>query len=182
MENPILEFNNKADSILPLINSFNLLPLPPEKRIRNKLSFAFTPQYFNTHIEEINQIVEWRLQNPQPFYAWKRQFRAGIKFDATSEIHRINVPTLVIAGSDDRVVSPESSKRLSEGIPNSRFKIIEETGHLLFIEKAEEFNRTVLDFLKEISKTEKPIEQEEEKVWWKKIPCFLSSLLKRFLP
>jgi pimeloyl-ACP methyl ester carboxylesterase len=166
----MLEFSGKGSNTAPVINSLDSLGLTPEKRIRQGLSLAFTPQYFNTHTKEVDCIVSWRLKNLQPPYAWKRQFMAGVRFDATDRVHRINVPTLVVTGSDDRVVIPEGSKRLAERIPNSRFITIEGTGHLLFIEKAEEFNRIVLDFLWEVK--EPRVERGKKKTWWKRILSF----------
>ncbi len=160
----VLEFSGKGS--IPMINSFGLTP---EKRIRYGLSLAFTPEYFETHAEEVDRIVGWRLANPQPSYGWKRQLMAGIGFEASDRVSRIKALTLVVTGSEDRVVPPESSKRLAEEIPNSRIVTLEETGHLLFIEKAEEFNKIVLNFLHEASNEPK----WKRKEWWRKI---LSSL------
>ncbi len=160
----VLEFSGKGS--IPMINSFGLTP---EKRIRYGLSLAFTPEYFETHAEEVDRIVGWRLANPQPSYGWKRQLMAGIGFEASDRVSRIKALTLVVTGSEDRVVLPESSKRLAEEIPNSRIVTLEGTGHLLFIEKAEEFNKIVLNFLHEASNEPKG----KRKEWWRKI---LSSL------
>jgi pimeloyl-ACP methyl ester carboxylesterase len=160
----VLEFSDKGS--IPMINSFGLTP---EKMIRYGLSLAFTPEYFETHAEEVDRIVGWRLANPQPSYAWKRQLMAGIGFEAADRVSRIKASALVVTGSEDRVVPPESSKRLAEEIPNSRIVTLEGTGHLLFIEKAEEFNKIVLNFLHEASNEPKG----ERKEWWRKI---LSSL------
>ena len=155
----VLEFSNKGSVPLPLINSIGLTP---KEKIRYGLSLAFTPEYFKNHAEEIDRIVDWRLSNPQPPYAWKRQFMAGINFDATDRVSQIKAPTLVVTGSEDRVTPPERSKRLAEEIPNSRLIILEGTGHLLSIEQAEEFNEIVLSFLQEVSK-EKELKLRERK-------------------
>ncbi|MCI0453906.1 MAG: alpha/beta hydrolase [Candidatus Dadabacteria bacterium] len=169
----VLELSGKGSSPIPL----NPFGLTPEKKIRYGLSLAFTPEYFKNHPEEIDRIVEWRLSNPQPPYAWKRQLIAGMNFDAAQRAGQINVPTLVVTGSEDRVIPPERSKRLAEEIPNSRFITLEGTGHLLFIEQAEKFNKIVLGFLQQLSKQkELEIEWKEKKKWWRKIvSLFLSN-------
>lgn len=154
----ILELSGKGSNPVPMFNS---LGLTAEKRIRYGLSLAFTPEYLGTHTEEIDRIVGWRLENPQPFYAWKRQLIAGMEFDSSDRVHRIKAPTLVITGSQDRVIPPESSKALAERIPGSQFIEIEEAGHLPFIERAEEFNRLVLGFLRESARKGKPRGREE---------------------
>jgi len=166
----MLEFSGKGSTPVPMFNSRGLTT---GKKIRYGLSLAFTPEYLNTHTEEIDRIVEWRLANPQPFYAWKRQLIAGMNFYATDRVHQVRAPTLVITGSEDRVVPLESSKRLAEKIPDSRFITLEGTGHLPFIEKAEEFNKIVLGFLREISRGKEL--DKERKRWWRKIVSFFFS-------
>jgi pimeloyl-ACP methyl ester carboxylesterase len=95
---------------------------------------------------------------------------AGMKFDASDRTSQIMAPTLVVTGSEDRVVPSENSKRLSEKIPNSRFVEIQGTGHLAFIEQAEEFNKMVLGFLKEVTKDkEAVITMKEIRRWWRTI-------------
>jgi len=50
-------------------------------------------------------------------------------------------------GSQDNIVSTESSIRLAETIPGAKIEIIPRAGHLLFIERSEEFNELTLGFL-----------------------------------
>ncbi len=60
---------------------------------------------------------------------------------------RIRVPTLLIWGSEDRVVAAESAKPVQQAIPNSQLVMLEGAGHLPYEELPEEFNREVIDFL-----------------------------------
>jgi len=160
----MLELGGKGSA--PMVNSFG----PPlAQRIRRGLSLAFTPEYFDSHTDEIDRIVEWRLANPQPFFAWKHQLMAGMKFDAAERVHQIEAPTLLVTGSEDRIVSPSSSKAIAERILNSRVVEIQGTGHLSFIEKAEEFNKIVISFLKEVAQEGKIENRRKElRSWWRK--------------
>lgn len=63
------------------------------------------------------------------------------------DLIRINVPTLLFHGRDDRVVNYENSLRLVSLIPDSRLVVINRCGHWLQIEHADEFNRTVAEFI-----------------------------------
>ncbi|GAB3623763.1 alpha/beta fold hydrolase [Mariniluteicoccus endophyticus] len=63
------------------------------------------------------------------------------------KVRGIEVPALLFHGRDDRVVHFEHSLRLVGLIPNSRLVLINRCGHWLQIEHAEEFNKTVLDFI-----------------------------------
>ena len=161
----MLEMSGKGG--VPMVNSFGS---HEKQKSRRGLSLAFTPEYFDSNQDQIDRIVEWRMANPQPFYAWKRQLMAGMKFDASDRVHQIKAPTLVVTGSEDRIVLPSSSKALAERIPNSRLVEIQGTGHLSFIERAEEFNRIVVSFLEEVAQENKPETQRKQAgTWWRRI-------------
>lgn len=164
----IIESNGKASMPSGIEPYYGMTK---EEKIRYGLMSAFTPEYFNNHPEEIDRIVEWRMENPQPTYAWKRQFIAGINFDSSAKVHDIEAPTLVIAGSGDKFVTPDSSRELAVRIPNSRFVTIDGTGHLLFIERSEELNNLVIGFLGEQSKQKgtHPSPEAGEPNWLEKI-------------
>ncbi|MGH7849774.1 MAG: alpha/beta fold hydrolase [Thermodesulfobacteriota bacterium] len=146
-----------------------------EDRIRYGLSLAFTPEYYRQHPEEIERIVRWRLENPQPGYAWTRQLMAGMNFDSSGRAENIHAPTLVLNGTEDRIVTPESARELAGSIPDSRYIEIEGSGHLLFIERSDEFNETVMGFLDEVdAKNNTPAGSGENAAWWKRIVTLLS--------
>jgi 3-oxoadipate enol-lactonase len=67
--------------------------------------------------------------------------------DQTAALSRITVPTRVIVGAEDPS-TPVSASRLIHGeIAGSELVIIEDAAHLSNIEKADEFNAALLDFL-----------------------------------
>jgi proline iminopeptidase len=72
---------------------------------------------------------------------------AALPLDITPQVRTLEVPTLVIAGRFDVNVAPVFSYRLSKTIPNARFAIIEESGHMPFIEQPERFRQLVEDFI-----------------------------------
>ena len=59
----------------------------------------------------------------------------------------ISVPTLVIVGELDRPEMLEIAERLEAEIPNARRETIAGTAHVPSMERSEEFDRLVLDFL-----------------------------------
>ncbi|NMC13886.1 MAG: alpha/beta fold hydrolase [Chloroflexi bacterium] len=67
--------------------------------------------------------------------------------DSTPLLPTINIPTLLIFGDQDEIISIDEAKRLDSLIPDSRLEIINGAGHLLNLEKPEEFNTIVRDFL-----------------------------------
>lgn len=60
---------------------------------------------------------------------------------------KIETPTLVITGDDDRLVPPMLSRRLARDIPNARLAVIPECGHTPQEERPEKFLEAVLPFI-----------------------------------
>ncbi|MEO8666016.1 MAG: alpha/beta hydrolase [Ignavibacteria bacterium] len=63
------------------------------------------------------------------------------------QLKDLNIPALVIAGRKDAVLKVTDSFFIKENIKNSVFKVIHDAGHLSNIEKPEEFNISMEDFL-----------------------------------
>jgi pimeloyl-ACP methyl ester carboxylesterase len=67
--------------------------------------------------------------------------------DTYKLLPKIEAPTLVIAGDNDRLIPVENSRILASRIPKAELAIIKGAGHEFFIEDAEEVNKIVLGFL-----------------------------------
>jgi pimeloyl-ACP methyl ester carboxylesterase len=67
---------------------------------------------------------------------------------ALDRLHTIKAATLVIAGTEDRIVPSISSDVLANRIPDARLVKVEGGSHTLVAEKRGRFNREVLDFLR----------------------------------
>ena len=67
--------------------------------------------------------------------------------DLTAELHRVECPTLVVWGMDDRMGALDVGLLLTRRFPKARMHIFNRCGHWAQVEHREEFNRTVLDFL-----------------------------------
>ncbi len=64
-------------------------------------------------------------------------------------VRGIDVPTLVVHGRDDRVIPLETSLRLHELIDDSQLHVFGRCGHWVQIERADDFHRLVIDFLRD---------------------------------
>lgn len=71
--------------------------------------------------------------------------------DSTELLPRITVPTLIIAGTADALIHPSESEKMARAIPQARFRLIEGAGHLPSLEKPEEVNVTLREWLSEQS-------------------------------
>lgn len=116
------------------------------ERIRKFMIPAFTKDFVQNSFEIVEKTCELREQNEVPESVYLQQLQSATTFDLESEIARITAETLIITGDSDQVVPMQNSINLANSIPNAKLEIIENSGHLFFIEQAEKFNKIVIDF------------------------------------
>ena len=74
-------------------------------------------------------------------------FSAVRKFDIKSELFKIQVPTLIIHGSNDKWIALSQVEYLKEHILNSEMVVLQGSGHALTIETPEKTCETLEKFL-----------------------------------
>jgi 3-oxoadipate enol-lactonase len=110
---------------------------------------------FSEAFYENEQGVEWvrgmmlRHPHPQPPEAFIRQLEAGGRHDARERLRSLDIPTHVIAGEYDILLPVWKSRELAELIPGAKLTVIPASPHGANVERAEEFNSSVLDFIAE---------------------------------
>ncbi len=119
-----------------------------ETALRRGLSLRFSDRFLAEYPEIVEEFLARRKAHLPPAYAWQRQFAACLRFETESRLNALRIPTLIVTGSDDPIVPAENSLRLARVIPTARVMILPGARHLVFIERAEEFNRLVIEFLK----------------------------------
>ena len=87
---------------------------------------------------------ELRACRPETLQADVRAARA---MDLTPHASALDVPTLVLSGSRDRLTTPALAERLSALIPGSRLHIVDGAGHMLPLEAADRVNREIAAFV-----------------------------------
>lgn len=66
----------------------------------------------------------------------------------TDKLHSVKSPTLIVHGAQDQVIPVEYARSACKLIPKARLKIFDECGHCPHIEKASQFDETVVAFLR----------------------------------
>jgi 3-oxoadipate enol-lactonase len=66
---------------------------------------------------------------------------------AVARLGEIRVPTLILVGDQDIPDVHAHAGVIENGIPNSRRIVVEDAGHLMYLEKPDEFTRLVITFL-----------------------------------
>ena len=62
-------------------------------------------------------------------------------------LHRVTVPTLVLWGASDRIVTPDYGRAYAAAIPGAKFEVIEGAGHLPQLEQPEKALSVLSTFL-----------------------------------
>jgi len=80
-----------------------------------------------------------------------RAYRAAMRslglFDSRGRLSEIAVPTLVVTGAHDTTVPPSRQRLLAGWITGARQVTISDAGHAVSVDRPEEFNRLLIDFL-----------------------------------
>ncbi|KMJ58794.1 hydrolase [Bacillus sp. LL01] len=83
----------------------------------------------------------------QIFVALTRMIRDREGDLAAEILRKIDTPSLLIWGEEDKVVPVEIGRRLHKDLPNSKLITYKQTGHLLPEEKPQHVHENILDFL-----------------------------------
>ena len=82
-----------------------------------------------------------------PPETYRKAVRLLTTFDRRKELPAIKVPTLLIAGSDDRTAPAAVMQRMAQKIPGAEYAMLEGCGHLGPMDQPEAFNAALLSFL-----------------------------------
>jgi len=116
------------------------------KSIESLMKIGFKHQFYNkTYLDSLN------LSLNENYMTTSRLLQNLAKdlseFDFHSDLKAIQCPTLLIYGEYDPLTDLAGS-RIHESIDNSEFIIIDKCGHFPFIEKQNEFNEVLVNFMK----------------------------------
>jgi len=112
--------------------------------------WLFSTEFLRNH-QAVDQTLALFASNPNPLSpeAYTRQAEAYLKHDALDRLKDVKAPTLVISGEQDRLTPPWIARELADAIPGAKFHLVEGSGasHALILERPDDFNRTVMNFL-----------------------------------
>ncbi len=74
---------------------------------------------------------------------------AILDYDIRHRLSRIRCPTLLVWGSEDILVPVEDAEEFERLIPNTRTRVLPDTGHCPMLERPEAFNAMLMEFLGE---------------------------------
>ena len=119
-----------------------------EERVDELMLLTLSEDFFE-NADGVAWLRDVMLQNPHPQSAdaFARQLDASSRQDTRERLGRLAMPTHVIGAEHDILVPVWKSRELAELIPGAQLSVIDAGPHGANLERAEEFNRLVLDFL-----------------------------------
>jgi 3-oxoadipate enol-lactonase len=104
---------------------------------RASVPFNYGPRCRREHKDRIAEDIRSRLAHPFPEQAYRAQIVAATLHNTYRRLTRVEAPTLIVHGREDRVVPVANSEILAERIPGARLRVLEEAGHLYSTEQPE---------------------------------------------
>ena len=91
------------------------------------------PDYSKLGDDELNEVA--RDRQATALYGWRPYMHnPGLR----QWLHRVRVPSLVIWGENDGIVTPDYGRKLCRSLPDARFEAISQAGHYPQIERPDE--------------------------------------------
>jgi pimeloyl-ACP methyl ester carboxylesterase len=118
--------------------------------IRYKMEPAMSESFWAANQDLVADIVDWRLESDASEFARNQQAAAVAAFDATTFLEDLDVPTLVLHGTGDRVLPVANAERLHERLPDSRLELYEDGAHLFFVEDPDAVTADVREYVEAV--------------------------------
>jgi len=119
--------------------------LGPRRFAEEQARAIWRPEWARDHPAEVRRFVARRAGMDQDALA--RAFRASYGVDLRRELARVTAPVRVVVAASDSFVTVESGRALADALPDADFMVIENAGHMVSIERPEEFLAALRDFL-----------------------------------
>jgi pimeloyl-ACP methyl ester carboxylesterase len=123
--------------------------LAPADAIRMRIPVIFGKRFIKEEPDKVEEFVRASLKHwPTPEGAGG-QIKALSTFNVKRRLGEIQHPVLVVTGSEDRMMPPENSRLLAEGIQGAQLHMVEGAGHAFHQERPDEVNRVLTEFFLE---------------------------------
>jgi pimeloyl-ACP methyl ester carboxylesterase len=135
------------DAIAAGVGARDVAHVNPLEILSFIMPLIFTPEFLMNEQDYLRQMFGKSMQFGYSVPGFVAQLGAVLAHDTLDRLAQIRQPTLVITGTDDRLVPPHHSRTIAARIPGARLVELEGVPHALNVEGHEAFNRAVLAFL-----------------------------------
>jgi pimeloyl-ACP methyl ester carboxylesterase len=117
-------------------------------------AWAFVPYNYGArcrrhHLDRIVQDISRRVEFPFAKGAYRAQLFAGATHDALAGLRRLDIPTLVVHGAEDRVIPVVNAHLLADTIPGAELHVVESVGHIYPTEEPQA-DKVIASFLESV--------------------------------
>jgi pimeloyl-ACP methyl ester carboxylesterase len=121
-----------------------------EEQVDDLMLLTMSEQFFENE-EGVAHLRGMMLANPHPQdpAGFERQLAAASAHDTRDRIGELRMPVQVIGAEHDILVPVWKSEELGGLIPGAKLSIVPRAPHGVQLERAQEFNERVLEFLKQ---------------------------------
>jgi pimeloyl-ACP methyl ester carboxylesterase len=111
------------------------------------MTLILSPEFIQREKPWLRSLLERAQSYGFSVEAFLAQAAAVMNHDAADRLKEVKAPTLVLTGTADILVPPHHSDELARLIPGAELKKIEGGTHGFNVERKDEFNQAVLEFL-----------------------------------
>jgi pimeloyl-ACP methyl ester carboxylesterase len=114
--------------------------------------FEFTPvveRCFNRHVKDYAQLSA----TPEQFKEFSEAVGLMQKTQpnySAQDLANISVPVTIVHSEHDEFIKHEHAEYLARSIPNANFVLLQDVSHFAPLQRPEEFDSTMLEFLKKV--------------------------------
>ena len=134
-----------------------------EDAIRIKLPLLFSNQFLTEHQDKAEEFVRISLGSLPTVEGATGQLKALRVFNVRRRLREIKCPVLAITGSKDRMIPPENSKLLANGVCSGKLYIVDGSGHAFYYEKPDEVSQVLTRFYKEGTEENRALQVQSSK-------------------
>jgi 3-oxoadipate enol-lactonase len=106
-----------------------------------------TPETVSKRPEIVKRVRDMMLKT-KPEGAASALLGMAQRDDQTQLLLSISAPALILVGAEDAITPVADSEQMQQVIADSRLVVIENAGHVSNLERTEQFNEALLDFLR----------------------------------
>jgi pimeloyl-ACP methyl ester carboxylesterase len=125
------------------------------RQIQNSVTREETREFFRILFHDKSLVTDkmvddqyaMRLRSAFAISKMQESGEKGLGSLSEAEVRGVRAPTLIVWGKYDELANPAGADRLERAIPGSKKVLIDNCGHMPQLERADEFNHLVRDFL-----------------------------------
>ncbi|MFD0767193.1 alpha/beta fold hydrolase [Mucilaginibacter lutimaris] len=118
--------------------------------VREKVQYTFYDPAIAT--EEMVQEVYQTINDRHKVIRILAMAKSAIRHNMKGDLRKITMPVLLVWGKDDKITPPEVAVEFNELLPNSELHWVDKCGHAPMMERPQEFNVYLKQFLDKLKR------------------------------